>query len=124
MRRCCPACGRQILPGRGRPGRCLPVRPLPACRARIGPPPLAVEAVTAILLGALAAVLHPSLVLAAACWLAICAVPLAFIDAAVHRLPDVLTAAAYAGTGAFLLLAAPPAGTGTTSSGQASAASR
>jgi leader peptidase (prepilin peptidase)/N-methyltransferase len=49
---------------------------------------------------------HPGFVLAAACALAVCAVPLAFIDAAVHRLPDVLTAAAYAGTMVLLLLAA------------------
>lgn len=110
-RRCCPACGHQPLarqglpwPLRAPPGRC------PTCRARIGPPLMAVEATTAILLGTLAAVLHPGLVLAAACWLAICAVPLAYIDAAVHRLPDVLTAAAYVGTAAFLLLAAGTSG--------------
>ena len=49
---------------------------------------------------------HPALVLAAACWLALCAVPLAFIDAAGRRLPDPLTAAAYAGTTVLLVLAA------------------
>jgi leader peptidase (prepilin peptidase) / N-methyltransferase len=106
-RRCCPACGYQVLTGRllTRPLR-APSGRCPACRARIGPPALAVEASTAILLAMLAAVLRPGLVLAAACWLAVCAVPLAFIDVAVHRLPDVLTAAAYAGTAVFLLLAA------------------
>jgi leader peptidase (prepilin peptidase)/N-methyltransferase len=62
--------------------------------------------VTGILLGALAARVHPGLVLVAACALAVCAVPLAFIDAAVQRLPDALTAAAYAVTAGFLLLAA------------------
>jgi len=56
----------------------------------------------AILLGALAARVHPALVLAAACWLAACAVPLAFIDAAVRRLPDRLTIPAYAGTALLL----------------------
>jgi len=81
-------------------GRC------PACQARIGPPPLVVELVTAALFGGLAARVHPALVLAAACWLAGCAVALAWIDAAVQRLPDALTAPAYAGTVAFLLLAA------------------
>ncbi len=35
-----------------------------------------------------------------------CAVPLAAIDGAVHRLPDALTGAAFAGTSAFLLAAA------------------
>ena len=71
-----------------------------------GPPRLAVEFAAALLLGALAARIHPGLVLAAACWLALCAVPLAFIDAAVRRLPDPLTAAAYAGTVVLLVLAA------------------
>jgi leader peptidase (prepilin peptidase)/N-methyltransferase len=70
------------------------------------PPALAVGGVTAVLLGALAARVHPGLVLAAACWLAACAVPLAFVDAAVFRLPDRLTGAAYAGTAVLLLLAA------------------
>ena len=81
-------------------GRC------PACRARVGPPPLAVELVTAALFGLLAAWVRPGLVLAAACWLAACAVALALIDAAVQRLPDVLTAPAYAGTVVLLVLAA------------------
>jgi leader peptidase (prepilin peptidase) / N-methyltransferase len=70
------------------------------------PPPLTVEVTTALLLGILAARVHPWLVLAAACWLALCAVPLAFIDAAVRRLPDPLTAAAYAGTTVLLVLTA------------------
>lgn len=48
--------------------------------------------------------------LAAACWLAACAVPLVFIDAAVHRLPGVLTGPAYAGTVLLLLVAAATAG--------------
>lgn len=70
------------------------------------PPALAAGAVTAVLLGGLAARVHPALVLAAACWLAACAVPLACTDLAVQRLPDPLTGAAYAGTVVLLLLAA------------------
>jgi len=73
------------------------------------PPALAAGAVTALLLGGLAARVHPghsTLVLAAACWLAACAVPLACTDFAVQRLPDPLTGAAYAGTVVLLLLAA------------------
>ena len=70
------------------------------------PPALAAGAVTAVLLGGLAARVHPILVLAAACWLAACAVPLACTDLAVQRLPDPLTGAAYAGTVVLLLLAA------------------
>ena len=61
---------------------------------------------TAVLFGALAARVHPGLLLAAACWLAACTVPLVFIDAVVHRLPGVLTVPAYAGTVVLLLAAA------------------
>lgn len=66
----------------------------------------AVGLVSAILLAALGVRVHPPLVLAAACALAVCTVPLGFIDAAVKRLPDLLTGAAYAATGLFLILAA------------------
>jgi leader peptidase (prepilin peptidase)/N-methyltransferase len=103
----CPACGQQFLAVRQMAR--APLARCAACGLRTGPPPLAVEATTALLLGALAARVHPGLVLAAACWLALCSVPLAFIDAAVRRLPDVLTGAALAGT-ALLLLAAAAAG--------------
>jgi leader peptidase (prepilin peptidase) / N-methyltransferase len=82
----------------------------PSCRGRIGPPPLALELSTAILLGGLAARVHPGLVLAAACWLAVCAVALAWIDLAAQRLPDVLTVPAYAGTVVLLLAAAAASG--------------
>ena len=75
------------------------------------PPALAAGAVTAVLLGGLAARVHPALVLAAACWLAACAVPLACADLAIQRLPDPLTGAAYAGTAVLLLVAAAVGGT-------------
>ena len=88
-----------LLAGRGQ--RAVIARYAPA-----GPPRLTAEITTAVLLGALAARVHPGLLLAAACWLAVCAVPLAFIDAAVQRLPDPLTAAAFAGTALLLLAAA------------------
>jgi len=71
-----------------------------------GPPTLVLAVVSALLLGALAARVHPGLVLAAACWLALCSVPLAFIDAVVRRLPDVLTGSAFGGTVLLLLAAA------------------
>jgi hypothetical protein len=47
------------------------------------------------------------LVLAVACWVAPCGVPLAFIDAEVRRLPDVLTGAAFAGSYLVLVLVSP-----------------
>jgi leader peptidase (prepilin peptidase) / N-methyltransferase len=74
------------------------------------PPALAVGLCTAALLAGLAARTGPAADLAAFCWLAVVAVPLAWIDAAVRRLPDVLTAAAYAGT--VVLLTAAAAGSG------------
>ena len=84
-------------------------------RLDISPRPsaLVAGALTAVLLSALAARVHPdhsTLVLAAACWLAACAVPLACTDVAVQRLPDPLTGAAYAGTVALLLAAAAVSG--------------
>jgi leader peptidase (prepilin peptidase) / N-methyltransferase len=75
-------------------------------RAASGPAPLAVGLCTAVLFAGLTARAGPGLVLAAYCWLAVTTVPLAWIDAAVHRLPDVLTGAAYAGTVLLLLVAA------------------
>ena len=80
-------------------GRCV------ACQARTGPPPAAVEISIAALLVGLTARVHPGLVLTGAAWLTVCAVPLAWIDSAVHRLPDPLTGWAYLGTVAVLLLA-------------------
>jgi leader peptidase (prepilin peptidase) / N-methyltransferase len=99
----------------------VPPPPPPPPPPSAGPPPpppaappvlpvLPVAVGTAILFGALATRVHPGLVLAAACWLAACAVPLAFIDAAVRRLPDRLTIPAYAGTAALLLAAAAVSG--------------
>ena len=75
-----------------------------------GPAPLAAGAVAALLLGALAARLYPSPALPAACWLALCAVPLAFIDATSRRMPDLLTFTAYGGTVVLLALAAADGG--------------
>jgi leader peptidase (prepilin peptidase) / N-methyltransferase len=97
---------RYVAPGSPPAGSASPAGP----SRPTGPPPLTVEVTTAVLLGALAARVHPGLVLAAACWLALCAVPLAFIDAAARRLPDPLTAAAYVGTTLLLVLAAATGG--------------
>jgi leader peptidase (prepilin peptidase) / N-methyltransferase len=105
-RRSCPACGSALslagtsLPVTASTGRC------PACHTRVGPPPWSVEATSAALLGLLAARIHPGLTLAAMCWLAVCAIPLTYIDAAVKRLPNLLTGSAFAGTAGLLLIAA------------------
>jgi leader peptidase (prepilin peptidase)/N-methyltransferase len=63
----------------------------PSCRRRIGPHPGAVETVTAGAFGLLAATHHDWLVLAALLPLAVAGTGLAFIDLAVHRLPNRFT---------------------------------
>jgi leader peptidase (prepilin peptidase) / N-methyltransferase len=110
-RLCCPACGHRLLAG-PRPALSVlrPAGRCPACTARFGPPPASMELTTAVLLGLLGALLTPSLVLAALCFLAVCAVPLGYIDAAVARLPNVLTGPAYIGTLLLLTLAAAASG--------------
>ena len=106
-RRVCPACGHAVFtigpllwPYLPLTGRC------PACATRIGPPLVSVELLTAAALAIVAARATTAWELAALGWLAIVAVPLAFIDVAVRRLPNQLTAAAYAGTLALLGAAA------------------
>ena len=102
-RRNCPACDRLIL-ATSWPARLHlpPNGQCPSCKTRIGPPLLAVEILTAAALAVIAAKATSAWELAALAWLAIVAVPLAFIDIAVHRLPDKLTAPAYVGTLALL----------------------
>jgi leader peptidase (prepilin peptidase)/N-methyltransferase len=104
----CPHCD-ALLVGPGRrgvtailpsSGRC------PNCRTHLGPPAFAVELVTAVVFGLLAWHIAQPAVLAALCWLALIGTPLAFIDIAVHRLPDRLTLAAIAGTAPLLVIAA------------------
>ena len=102
----CPGCGTRLSwfspsLSAGRCGR---------ARDRLGPPAATVEVVTAALLGLLAAAVHPGLVLVAVSLLAVCAIPLAFVDLASRRLPDLLTGPAYAVTAVFLLLAAATGG--------------
>jgi leader peptidase (prepilin peptidase)/N-methyltransferase len=106
-RRNCPACGHLVL-GAGRPARVHlpPSGRCRFCRSRVGPLFLVVELLTAAVLAVLAVKATSAWELAALGWLAIVAVPLAFIDVAVHRLPDMMTASAYAGTVCLLAAAA------------------
>jgi leader peptidase (prepilin peptidase)/N-methyltransferase len=106
LRRECPDCSSEVLPGRWRrrvlavTGRC------PACQARIGPPLLTAELAAGGALAIVAARASSGWELSALAWLVLIAVPLALIDVAVHRLPDRLTAPAFAGTLALLTVAA------------------
>ncbi|MCX4747030.1 prepilin peptidase [Kitasatospora sp. NBC_01287] len=92
----CGQCGRVSwwLPPTGR---------CPECAAWLGPPPLAVElaAVGAGVAVGAAAAWPVGPVLG---WIALFAVVLAFVDAAVHRLPDALTLPLGLGTAALLAL--------------------
>jgi leader peptidase (prepilin peptidase)/N-methyltransferase len=106
-RRACPDCGGLILPVRRRWRSLLPVTGrCPACRARIGPSPLLAEVTAGLAMAVVAARASSGWELAALAWLVLLAVPLAFIDNAVRRLPNPLTAAALAGTLALLAAAA------------------
>ncbi|MFI1195973.1 prepilin peptidase [Micromonospora sp. NPDC020750] len=104
-RTACPTCGTPLAldrpwPALGPAARC------PACRSRVGAPPGTVEvAVLAALSVLVAAGGTPGERAALAWWLG-WAVPLVFVDAAVHRLPDRLTWPAALGAQALLGVAA------------------
>ncbi|MER7455474.1 A24 family peptidase [Micromonospora sp. NPDC126480] len=110
-RRGCDACGEPIdlthpWPALGPSARCG------SCRARVGPPPGSVEVTAVAAASALLLAGPPVAELAAVAWWLGWAVPLAFVDAAVHRLPDRLTGPAALGTWLLLGLAAALDGTG------------
>ena len=96
----CPHCSGTLLrPGwRRLPATLPPSGACPRCGRRIGPPPGTVEVLAASLLALLAWRVADPLALAAFAWLAALGVILAFVDVAVHRLPDRLTLAAFTGT--------------------------
>ncbi|WP_320067347.1 A24 family peptidase [Micromonospora sp. RTGN7] len=104
-RTACPTCGTPLTldrpwPALGPAARC------PACRTRIGAPAGAVEAAVLAAVAVLVAVGgSPAERVALAWWLG-WAVPLVFVDAAVHRLPDRLTWPAAAGVQMLLGVAA------------------
>ena len=105
-RAACPACDRVVVPARRWWSVLPPSGRCPGCGHRIGPYPLAVELAAA---AAMAAVLARSSLpwqAAALSWLVLTGVPLVSIDLAVRRLPDPLTAAAFAGTAGLLAAAA------------------
>ncbi|SBT53798.1 prepilin peptidase [Micromonospora narathiwatensis] len=101
----CDGCGTPIgldrpLPALGPAARC------PVCRARVGAAPGTVELALVAAVAALALTGGPAGVRLAVAWWLAWAVPLALVDAAVHRLPDRLTYPAAAGVWALLGVAA------------------
>jgi leader peptidase (prepilin peptidase) / N-methyltransferase len=83
-----------------------PVRAGVLARYAVAPPALAVEAAAGLALAVTAARAASPWQLAGLGWLMLCAVALAFVDAAIRRLPDPLTGAAFAGTLGLLAVAA------------------
>lgn len=105
----CDTCGTPIGPAG--PIRTLSPRARCAnCAARVGAPPLTVEFVLLLAVAVLVVAGRPLPESIAFAWWAGCAVPLLFVDVAVHRLPDRLTFAAAGGTLALLGVAALVAG--------------
>lgn len=101
----CDGCGTPI--GLDRPLPALgPVARCPVCRARVGAAPGVVEAALAAAVAVVALAGGPVAVRVAVAWWLAWAVPLALVDAAVHRLPDRLTYPAAAGVWALLGVAA------------------
>ncbi|PZF99559.1 prepilin peptidase [Micromonospora endophytica] len=101
----CDACGTAISlarpwPALGPRARCG------GCGARVGAPPAAVEVTVVAAIALLLLAGPPTGELAATAWWLAFAVPLTFVDVAVHRLPDRLTLPAAAGTWLLLGIAA------------------
>ncbi|WP_422774560.1 prepilin peptidase [Plantactinospora sp. WMMC1484] len=68
------------------------------CGSRVGAPPLTVEFALILAVAAVAVAARPPIESIAFAWWAACALPLLFVDVAVHRLPDRLSYASAAGT--------------------------
>ncbi|GIJ22350.1 prepilin peptidase [Micromonospora lutea] len=101
----CDACGAPISlhrpwPALGPTARCG------GCGARVGAPPAIVELTVLAAVAALLLARPPAVEVVVAAWWLAFAVPLLFIDLAVHRLPDRLTVPAAAGVWLLLGLAA------------------
>lgn len=112
LRSRCPQCGYLVVPiaVRGLATVAPPDGRCPACTRLLGLPAGVVELLTAVCLAVLALSAPSAWVLAAWSWVGLFGVALALVDAAVHRLPTVLTAAATGG--ALVLLTATAVVTG------------
>ncbi|WP_205807776.1 A24 family peptidase [Micromonospora sp. HNM0581] len=105
LRARCDACGAAIGPHRPWPAL-GPTARCGGCGARIGAPPAAVELAVLAAVAALVLTRPPAVELVTAAWWLAFAIPLLFIDSAVHRLPNRLTWPAAAGTWLLLGLGA------------------
>jgi leader peptidase (prepilin peptidase)/N-methyltransferase len=100
-RTACPHCGHPLLTSRHF-WTWLPRSCCPRCRNRIGPRPAVVETVLASAAALLAWTVSDPLVLSAFLLFVLAGAALAFIDVAVHRLPDRLTLPAFAAAATLL----------------------
>ncbi|MDG4794941.1 A24 family peptidase [Micromonospora sp. WMMD1082] len=100
----CDTCGAPIGPAHPWPAL-GPTARCGGCGARVGAPPATVELAAVAAVGVLLAG-PPAVELGAAAWWLAFAVPLLFVDIAVHRLPDRLTWPAAVGTWLLLGVAA------------------
>lgn len=112
VRRDCPGCGRPLVAAGwwGVVAVLPPTGRCPGCRHRIGPAVATVEVAAAGAFALLASAAGGAVEAMALWWVAGAGVALAFIDVAVHRLPDRLTLTGYAG--ALVLLGAAAVTTG------------
>lgn len=105
-RHCCPGCGHRVIRARFHASTVWLTSRCPGCNSRFGLRPLVPESLTAVVLGVLATRATSVLPLVATCLATAVGVPLAFIDAAVRRLPDRLTMPLYAAVAALLAVTA------------------
>lgn len=112
LRRRCPHCGHHAVAValRGLTAVAPPDGRCPNCTNPIGAPLAAVEVLSATVVALLAVHAPSGWVFTAWCWAGLLGIALAMVDAAVHRLPDILTTAAT--VGALLLLGAAAAAAG------------
>lgn len=101
-RRSCEQCGTEVSPTGPGWTALLPNGRCGHCGHRVGACPCLLELCAAVAMAVVVLAAPTIPVLLAGLWWAGCAVPLVFIDAQVHRLPDVITLPAAAGVFALL----------------------
>lgn len=93
----CDACASPLHPAGDAWQAVSPAGRCGSCGHRLGAPAYAVEICTGVAAAAAALSSPAPLVVAAALWWVLCAVPMAFVDFRVHRLPNMMTYGAAAG---------------------------
>ncbi len=106
----CDTCAAPLAPAGAAWGALSPMGRCGACEDQLGAPAFAVE-ITAVVAATAAVLSAPQpFGVAAALWWVLCAVPMAFVDLRVHRLPNLLSYPAAGGVFLLLTLAAATGG--------------